>query len=39
MIDRDEYDEETSETETDEINKISWYLLENCKNEIWWIKI
>jgi hypothetical protein len=27
MIDRDEYAEETDETEIDEINKLSWYLL------------
>jgi hypothetical protein len=26
MIDRDEYDEETTDTDIDEINKISWYL-------------
>jgi hypothetical protein len=39
MIDRDEYDEETDETEIDEINKLSWYLLENYKNEIRRIKI
>jgi hypothetical protein len=26
MIERDEYDEETTDTDIDEINKISWYL-------------
>jgi hypothetical protein len=32
MVDREEYDEETTETEYDEINKLSWYLLEKNKN-------